>query len=51
MTRQSIKVATLFIINVMIWTYAGYAIGNAKGRGWRGAMIEGDGGCSVVCKL
>ncbi len=31
------------------WTYAGYAIGEARGRGWRGAMIDGT--CRVVCKL
>lgn len=45
------KQALVFVVTVAIWATAGYLIGNAKGMGWRGAMIHGDNGCRVVCKL
>ncbi len=37
----------LFVLNVAVWYAAGYLAGEARGRGWRGAVIEQR--CVVVC--
>lgn len=47
MTRARLAVAILFLVTVGIWAYAGYAIGEAKGRGWRGAVIRNH--CHLTC--
>jgi hypothetical protein len=46
--RTLAKLLLALTIAVGAWTYAGYAIGLAKGKGWRGAVIEGR--CVVVCQ-
>jgi len=40
-----IKEILVFAMTVIIWAWAGYAIGEARGRGWRDAVIR-----DCVCK-
>lgn len=42
--------ATVFLLAVVIWTAVGYFTGEARGRGWRGAMIRA-GKSHVACTL
>jgi hypothetical protein len=44
-----VAVAALFLVNVAIWSYAGYAIGEVRGRGWRAAVVEA--GCQLRCPV
>ena len=32
----------LFLVAVVVWTYAGYSIGLTTGKGWRAAVISGE---------
>lgn len=41
------KTIILFFVTIAIWFVAGYAIGLARGKGWRAAMI--DNRCSITC--
>lgn len=41
------KQILVFVMTVAIWAWAGYAIGETRGRGWRDAMIRQ--GCRVIC--
>lgn len=43
------KQVIIFLVAVAIWGTAGYLIGEARGRGWRGAVITN--GCHLTCKL
>ncbi len=37
------------LVAIAIWTVAGYLTGEAKGRGWRGAMIRaGANSCTLA---
>lgn len=47
---RDFRLGVLFLLNLVIWTYAGYAIGEAQGRGWRGAVTHGT-NCQIVCKM
>ena len=45
--RKMLLLAIVAIVSMLIWAYAGFLCGLAKGRGWRGAMVES--GCAVTC--